>query len=157
MSIINELYDLYKNSQEKVRQEKLMQKSFLRSIIDNLDIDSELLCDTIDLYSKEPKKFEKILISKLQESFGKTITKIDNIIYGGYEKYYCDVHFTINNITYEIEIPNPPNISINNIEHAHFGMYNIGYEKSKGSWVITIQSYNTEDIKEELQRLIKIL
>ena len=150
---VEELYSLYKQSKQKVINEEMIQESLLLNIIKNLDKEANYLCDAIQLYISD-KKYEEILLRKLQNSISKEIKSIEKISLGGYESYYYEITFKIKNSDYRIEIPNASAICISNINHANYGMYRLLQEECESCWNLIKTSYSLKDIKEELEKII---
>jgi hypothetical protein len=63
--------------------------------------------------------------------------KIHNIVSGGYEGYYWQVHFKINKDNFIIQIPNRDALDITNFNYAYEGKF--VFYKSEGNCTIAVQ------------------
>ena len=103
-------------------------------------------------FGNEPKDCYKILLEDIQNIFP-SVTKIDKILWYGFDSHGVDVYFDIDAQTYYLYIPIVKNISRNDI------MWDSGYidydiakfqlfkQTGKSSWT---RIYNSYDINKEL-------
>lgn len=149
-------YDLYRASQEKIRQENLVSESLLYSIIREVKHSgTQFLADIAEYYYREDTKrsWKKPFFDKMNEHFFKDVQwKFEKIIAGGYEKYYYAVDFEMNGIKYTLEIPNPREITIDNIVAANYGMLSLRKNPSGAVWKHICSSYNAKDIAEAIKK-----
>ena len=77
--------------------------------------------------------------------------KIHNIMSGGYEGYYWDLHFDVKNEEYVISIPHRDMLTLDNIEYAHEGRFAFMHRTSECSWSIEFYGYTEEEFAEKCQ------
>ena len=72
--------------------------------------------------------------------------KLTEIISGGYEGYVWHINFEYFSHTIQITIPMMGNINVQNIKHAHDGMFAFSIKESSCCWSVKKMSYKMEDI-----------
>lgn len=154
---LNKYYDLYKSSQQKIEDEKLISESLLASIIKGLKISkvSFLADPLIDGYynPKTRSYWKKLFFEKMTEEFFDNVEwEFVSISSMGYNTYGYSIYFKVNGIKYDLFIPNPKNITINDILNAHLGQYSLSKEVRLNVYEVIAKSYNEEDIKAAIKK-----
>ena len=75
--------------------------------------------------------------------------KIHDIIQGGYEGYYWDLHFDVNGEEYVISIPHREMLTSENIKYAHEGRFAFMHRTSECSWSIEFCDYEEEEFAKQ--------
>ena len=156
MSKLKDYYQLYELSQERMNQEYLISDSLLHSIISELKrSDVQFIADVIGYYYKEETKrsWKKQFFAKMEEHFFNGVQwEFDSILAGGYERYYYSVDFKMNGIKYALTIPNPKNITIENITDVYFGRYVLKKNTNGCVWSGICYSYDVNEIAETIKK-----
>jgi hypothetical protein len=109
---------------------------------------------------KKKKEREQLLALEefMQDDFfdGNSSFKITRIISGGYESYYWDVEFDGYGKTIRITIPNMKSIGIDNIKHAHDGMFAFAIKESEFCYSVIKMSYKIEDVAECIKEYFQL-
>lgn len=82
--------------------------------------------------------------------------KLKEIICCGYDNYSWAVQFEGYGQTFQIIIPMRKNLSVNNIESAHNGMFAFSIEESSGIWYLKKTSYKIEDVAEYIKEYFEL-
>lgn len=82
--------------------------------------------------------------------------RLTNIISGGFECYYWSVEFECFGQAIRITIPNMKNIGIDNIAHAHDGMFAFSIKENSCCWSVKKTSYKIEDIAEYIKEYFEL-
>jgi hypothetical protein len=77
--------------------------------------------------------------------------KLTNIVSGGYDSYYWQVHFEGWGQKFAIVIPNMNRINVNNIKSAYDGMFVFEIQESEHCWSVKKMSYKIEDVAEYIK------
>jgi hypothetical protein len=152
-----EYYNLYLESQKKIKKEEIISESLLQSLIRSINrIDLTLFLDMIDLTNtKANKEVIKLFNNKLNELFFTEGFMYDKIMRCGYETYGYSIYGKLLDKNVEVFIPNPKKLMIDNLKYAYYGKYAFGYEGKESCWNIICSSYNTEDIKKSIEEFKK--
>lgn len=110
-----------------------------------------------DRSRKDSKKGYDILntfirIHILQKNDKKKYLK--TIILCGYEEYAYGLVFEYNKTGFILTIPNPQNITTDNLLNADYGQYKLSYY-CKNNQTQVIKSYNIKDIAEAFRQFVK--
>lgn len=149
--------NLYKYSQAKIEEEKIISESLLQSLIRELRTkEVEFLADTVisSFYNSETRKsFKKIFLSKMNEIFFDDIEwKLEQITSVGYSSYGYEIYFKLNKQKYGLFVPYPKNLNVNNISSASYGRYDLMIEAKPSVYHSIILSYDAEDIKAAIKK-----
>ena len=71
---------------------------------------------------------------------------ISKFYFCGYEPYGYGFVFTVNDITFELHIPNNKKLTENNFDYAYEGQYALSYKSSEVTLTLITHSYNLDDI-----------
>lgn len=108
-----------------------------------------------EIGKKKKKERENLsfIENQIKETFFKDEDRFDikihNIISGGYEGYYWQLHFNVNNEEYSIEIPHREMLTVENIEYANEGRFAFSHRDSECSWRIEFFDYSEEGLAEK--------
>lgn len=111
---------------------------------------------------KRKKYNEKLvydsLVSDLQEALNVNGLEILNIIQCGYEAYAYTLKFTVetSNHTFLLTIPTIKNLTADNMSETNYGKLSFGYLKSDGCYEHSNSSYNLNDFKDDVQKIIEL-
>lgn len=156
MSKVKEYYDLYKLSQERIRQEQMISESLLHSIIrEARKRETQFVADIVSYYYSEDTKkaWNKQFFAKMEEYFfGEVPWEFGTIIAGGYERYYYRIEFKMNNTKYALIIPNPMEITPSNLAHVSFGRYELSKNTYGCVWSTICASYEIQEIAEAIRK-----
>lgn len=156
MSKVKEYYDLYKTSQERIRQEQMISESLLHSIIrEARKKETQFIADIVSYYYKEDTKkaWNKQFFAKMEEYFfGEVPWEFGTIIAGGYERYYYRIEFKMNNTKYALIVPNPREITPSNLAHVSFGRYELSKNTYGCVWSTICASYEIQEIAEAIRK-----
>ena len=159
---------MYEAQVHKVEQEEYMKNllfaDFVRKVKKNrsrYDLMENIFKEAQSQIDKKKKKERERLLALeefMQDDFFDSSSrfKITRIISGGYEGYYWDVEFDGHGQTIRITIPNMNNIGIDNIKHAHNGMFAFAIKESEFCWSIKKMSYKIEDVAEYIKEYFQL-
>ena len=156
MSKVKEYYDLYKMSQERIRQEEMISESLLYSIIrESRKRETQFIADVISYYFREDTKkaWKKQFFAKMEEHFFNDVPwEFKSVTACGYEQYCYRIDFKMNNSKYALVVPNPKEITISNIGYANFGRYNLNKNTHGCVWSTICASYEIQEIAEATKK-----
>ena len=156
MSSAKDYYDLYMASKEKVRQEELIQNSLKYSIIRELrNSGAQFLADISGFYWREDTKnsWKKAFFDKMNEHFfGEIEWEFKDIASVGVERYGYRMGFKIDDKKYAIFLPNPKEITAENIVRAEFGQYELSKNTNGAVWTVICSSYDMKDIAAAIKK-----
>lgn len=149
---LKKYHDLYQTSQWKIENEQLISESLLSSIIKGLkSAKVGFFAENIvsNYYNTSTRKrWGKIFFDKVEEYFFDDVKwQYIGILSLGYDTYGFKIDFKLNGIKYELVIPNPNNITINNIIFLYLGQYCLNKETRPGYYEFVAKSYDEDDIK----------
>jgi len=154
---LNKYYNLYKASQQKIEDEKMISESLLNSIIKEIKISGvEFLADTVinNYYNTSTRKqWKDIFFEKMNDIFFENIEWEFISIQGvGSVTYGFDIDFKLKGNKYCLFIPYPKNLEIYNIISALEGRYSLMKEEKPGLYVHLASSYDEDEIKEVIEK-----
>lgn len=159
---------MYEAQVHKVEQEKYMKDllfaDFVKKVKKNIsryDLMENIFKEAQSQIGKKKKKEKEQLLALeefMQDDFfdSNSSFKITRIVSGGYEGYYWDVEFEGCGQTIRITIPNMKNIGIDNIKHAHNGMFAFAIKESQCCWSVKKMSYKIEDVAEYIKEYFQL-
>jgi hypothetical protein len=158
------LYDL---QTEKVKQEKyieqLLLEDYVRKIKQNIS-----RYDLVDLFrtaqdemneklKKNRKNFETLKSWLMDDFLSNDYNfKLTSIVSCGYENYAWSIEFEGYGKTFRIEIPIMKNLTVENIGHAHDGMFAFVVKESEVSCSTLAASYKINDVSDFIREYFEL-
>lgn len=159
---------MYEAQVHKVKQEEYMKDllfaDFVRKVKKNrsrYDLMENIFKEAQGQIGKKKKK-EREQLDALEEFItddffnSSSCFKITRIVSGGYEGYYWNVEFEGYGQTVCISIPNMNKIGIDNIKHAHNGMFAFIVKESECAWSVKKMSYKIKDVAEYIKSYFRL-
>lgn len=152
----NDYYELYKASQERIRQEELVSESLLYSIKREIRLSEvQFLADIVGYYYDKGTRnsWSKVFFDKMNELFFGTVDwTIGDIIRCGAECYAYRIEFKMNDEKYSLMIPNTDEITIKNIGYADYGRICLSKNITGCAWKSVCSSYVSSDIASAIKK-----
>lgn len=149
-TIVKDYYNLYLSSQEKIRQEELISESLLYSIIRELKHNgSSFIAEFVGYYHRPDTRssWKKHFFDKMNEIFFNGVNwEFSSVSSVGWDNYSYMIYFTMNGNKYNLMIPAPGNITIDNIKSANFGRYSFSKDTNGTVWETVCSSYSLKEI-----------
>lgn len=148
-------FDLYKQSQSRIKDEEVISDSLLGSLVRGLQgkavgFISEFFI--VNGANSNDKNLKKLFIGEMKELFFDDIEwKFESVSSVGCDPYGYHMDFKLKEQRYCLFFPYPRNITVGNVVFANYGMYKLTVEK-KGVYNLVVSSYNTEDIKAAIKK-----
>lgn len=159
---------MYEEQLEKVSKEEYIRDLLFADYVDKVkanmsryDMFTNLFRDAqkqIDKKKKSERKELALLLDFVKEDFLSNDDRFEltSMISGGYECYYWDLYFKLNEQEFYITIPVTNNINVDNFKWAHNGMFCFYIKDSEYSSHCEKASYRIKDIADAIKEYFNL-
>ena len=159
---------MYEEQLEKVNKEEYIKDLLFADYVDKVkanrsryDMFTKLFRDAqkqIDKKKKSERKELALLLDFVKEDFLSNDDRFEliSMISGGYEGYYWDLYFKLDEQEFYISIPVMNNINVDNFKCAHNGMFCFYIKDNEYSSHCEKSSYRIEDIANAIKEYFNL-
>lgn len=156
--VVKSVLKLWQEYEKKVDEvtfiRDTLKEKFVNTVYKIYGYDNTCIC--IQDYLKDKTKENKRRIkTHLDIFYGKQKWDIDKIVCCGNDVYGYQIPFKIDKIKYYIQIPNHPNLSVENICYANYGMYQLCEYENDYCVTVIFADYDRVKIADKIEEISK--